>query len=336
MKVKVTIVFFFLSLTTIFSQSGINYKAVVKDDLGNVLVNQQVIIQFSILETPNQINVYQETHVTSTNANGIVIINIGEGTTTDNFDAINWGNDIHYLNVQIDRGLGFVDLGTTQFKTVPYAINAANVVWKQNTSNDVFYDNPGHIGVGTNTPSQKLDVQGKLKVGDDGNSPEKGTVRYNFLDNVFEGHNGTQWDRMTKEDETKPYFKAVLTANTTFSGIIQFDNIVYDNKNGFVGTNPIFYNVQESGFYFISISVLSLSDLQVVYLIKNGARVSGFFANRDPINDGLRITSSFNTIIFLEEGDSIYVEPSAVSGGSINIMGFSNFEATYIFGYKLF
>ncbi len=87
-------------------------------------------------------NVYQETHTATTDANGIVIINIGEGTTSDVFANIDWGSDDHYLNVQIDTdGGGLTDMGTTQFMAVPYALNALNAENAENAQNAVSAQN---------------------------------------------------------------------------------------------------------------------------------------------------------------------------------------------------
>jgi len=111
-----------------YSQQGINYKALVKDGSGNVLMNQSVSVQLSILEGTAQTNVYQETHALTTDANGILMFNIGSGIVdSGDYSQISWGDDTHFLNVQIDSGAGLTDLGTTQFMAVPYALSAANV-----------------------------------------------------------------------------------------------------------------------------------------------------------------------------------------------------------------
>ncbi|RYH74841.1 DUF1566 domain-containing protein [Flavobacteriaceae bacterium 144Ye] len=122
MKTILHIMVFFL-FGTIFAQQGINYKAIVKDGSGNVVANDLIQVQFTILQGAT--SVYQETHSPTTDANGIVIINIGEGTPiSGTFSTIDWSADDHYLNVQINTGGGLTDMGTTQFMAVPYAIHA--------------------------------------------------------------------------------------------------------------------------------------------------------------------------------------------------------------------
>ncbi|MGC1471110.1 MAG: tail fiber domain-containing protein [Psychroserpens sp.] len=108
-----------------FSQNGINYKALIKDTNGNVIANDLIQIQFSILQGAT--SVYEETHSPTTDSNGLVILNIGEGTAINGvFADIDWGSEAHFLNVKINTGSGLIDIGTTAFKTVPYAIETIN------------------------------------------------------------------------------------------------------------------------------------------------------------------------------------------------------------------
>jgi len=109
-----------LFITTLtFAQQGINYKAIITDN-GNVLVTQPVTVQFTILENGTTA-VYRENHSTTTDAHGIIILNIGEGTVTlGNYTSIDWADE-QYLKVEINTGSGFIDFGTTAFKAVPYA-----------------------------------------------------------------------------------------------------------------------------------------------------------------------------------------------------------------------
>ncbi len=121
MKNVVLFLFALLISVVSISQTGINYKALIKDANGDVIANQAIVVQFQILEAGTT-NVYQETQNPTTDANGIITVNIGEGTVdSGNFLTIDWGAADHFLNMQADTGDGLVDLGTTQFKSVPYA-----------------------------------------------------------------------------------------------------------------------------------------------------------------------------------------------------------------------
>lgn len=116
-----------LFITTIsFAQSqSINYKAIIKDGSGNLVVNQMIGVQFTILS--NAVNVYKETHPVTTDNNGLIMLKIGTGNTTDVYSDVDWKTLDHTLNVQVDTGSGLVDMGTTQLMSVPYAHVAGNV-----------------------------------------------------------------------------------------------------------------------------------------------------------------------------------------------------------------
>lgn len=139
MKTKITLLILLLSLIG-YAQNGINYKAVIKDDLGNVVAGQNVDIRFTILQ--GAINAYQETHDTTTDSNGIVIVNIGEGdVVSGTFSLLVWGNGTFSLRTEIDlEQNGSYDIEeTTAFKTVPYAILAG----KSSTTESIklpYYD----------------------------------------------------------------------------------------------------------------------------------------------------------------------------------------------------
>jgi len=117
-----------------FAQSvpqGINYQAVARDASGAVLMNQALTIQFSVISdiTTSAVS-WQETHIVTTNDYGLYTAIIGQGTATSvgssaSFDVIDWGASNHLLKVEVDYGGGiFVDMGTTAFMSVPYAINS--------------------------------------------------------------------------------------------------------------------------------------------------------------------------------------------------------------------
>ena len=116
-----------------FAQSvpqGINYQAVARDANGDVLMNQTLTIQFSVISdiTTSAVS-WQETHTVSTNDYGLYTAIIGQGTATSvgssvTFDVIDWGVSNHLLKVEVDYGGGLIDMGTTAFMSVPYSMNA--------------------------------------------------------------------------------------------------------------------------------------------------------------------------------------------------------------------
>ena len=110
-----------------FAQSvpqGINYQAVARDANGDVLMNQALTIQFSVISdiTTSAIS-WQETHQATTNDYGLFTAIIGQGTSTNGgssatFDLIDWGSADHYLQVEMNG----INMGTTQLMSVPYSL----------------------------------------------------------------------------------------------------------------------------------------------------------------------------------------------------------------------
>ncbi len=127
---KKRLLLFSILLVTIFSlqaQQGFNYQSVLRDDIGEVLSNTAVSIQFQIRETTvTGTVVYTETHSVTTTPFGLINVVIGQGTSTDDFSLISWGSAPHFLEVGIDTTNSGVysSLGTTQFLSVPYAQHA--------------------------------------------------------------------------------------------------------------------------------------------------------------------------------------------------------------------
>ncbi|MEO1053454.1 MAG: cell division protein ZapB [Bacteroidota bacterium] len=147
-----------------------NYQAVVRDANGDVMANQNVLFKMSILSgSQNGSAVYSETHDVLTNALGLVNLQVGNGTpVTGTFSSIDWGSADHYIKTEVDVNGGgtYENLGATQLLSVPYALQAGNTseVWEPNGS-AIFY-NEGNVGIGTDSPSQKLDVRGNLAFSD--------------------------------------------------------------------------------------------------------------------------------------------------------------------------
>jgi hypothetical protein len=111
---------------------GIPYQAIARNGQGQPLANTNVKVRFSILDsTATGIAVYVESHNTTTSALGLFTANVGMGNpSTGTFSAINWGQNYKFLKVELDTtatGNSYIDLGTQQMMSVPYALYAGNV-----------------------------------------------------------------------------------------------------------------------------------------------------------------------------------------------------------------
>jgi hypothetical protein len=123
--------FMSLFMQRAFSQSGltgINYQAVARNTNGTVLANQHLSVRFTIhggsASGPVQ---YQESHDATTNTIGLFTLKLGLGSPlTGTFSTVPWGNANQYLQVEVNTGGGYSDLGTSQLMSVPFALFAAN------------------------------------------------------------------------------------------------------------------------------------------------------------------------------------------------------------------
>lgn len=118
--------FFLLLLTNLSAQipAGINYQAVAGDGSGNPVSEQIIQVRMSILNGA-MAQVYEEEHTLTTSSTGLFNLIIGDGmATTGNFNNINWGGEEHHLQVEINTGSGYADMGTMPFLAVPYALYA--------------------------------------------------------------------------------------------------------------------------------------------------------------------------------------------------------------------
>ena len=129
--------------STSFSQTtvpdGILFQAVARDANGNAAVARTVYAKVSILKgSATGTSVYAESFEVTSSAEGIFTIIIGKGNRTSgvsNLAAIDWGGANHFLNLKVaiaptlpnpnwDANNEYIDLGTSQFWSVPYTMFA--------------------------------------------------------------------------------------------------------------------------------------------------------------------------------------------------------------------
>jgi hypothetical protein len=110
---------------------GINYQAVARDAAGRELTNTNVDIRFTVLSgTSLGTVVYQEVHNdVPTSRYGVFSATIGKGVPAsglyEDFSQVRWEDDTHFLRVELRFSADFIEMGTMQFLSVPYALYAA-------------------------------------------------------------------------------------------------------------------------------------------------------------------------------------------------------------------
>jgi hypothetical protein len=106
-----------------------NYQGIARSATGAPLAAKNLGLRITIHDgTASGATVYQETQVTTTNSYGLYNVVIGNGTPTSGTMAgVNWGTGNKYVQVELDvnGGTAYTDLGATQLLSVPYAMYAA-------------------------------------------------------------------------------------------------------------------------------------------------------------------------------------------------------------------
>lgn len=193
-NILITIILVLMS-TILMAQAPamLDFQALARDVSGDPITNQAITVKASILDGPVGFTIWQETQNVNTDDYGLFTIKLGSNTPI----AANWGDSYHYIKIEIDPegGSSFIDMGTTQFLSVPYALYATNVenvddadadpenefqelsiagsdlsisdgntvtlpggssLWEQN-GDDIYFMN-GNVGIGTETPDYGANV----------------------------------------------------------------------------------------------------------------------------------------------------------------------------------
>ena len=130
MKKLTTFIILLLCAATLFAQAPekFSYQAVVRNASNSLVTNAQVGVRVSILQgTATGDAVYSESHVVSSNANGLITINIGGGSVLHgSFESIDWSDGPYFLKTDIDPNGGndYTITSTQQLLSVPYALHA--------------------------------------------------------------------------------------------------------------------------------------------------------------------------------------------------------------------
>ena len=167
----------------------ITYQSVIRNSSNALLANTAVGIKISILQgSSTGTEAYAETQTATTNTNGLVSLQIGNGTPTTGttFAGIDWAAGPYFIKTETDPtgGSNYTITGTQQMASVPYALYAAKsggTVFEPTIDipDAIHNTNQGNVGIGTDLPGEKLDVAGNLKV--------RGTVNNMNVGNLGSG-----------------------------------------------------------------------------------------------------------------------------------------------------
>lgn len=151
-----------------------SYQAVIRDGSNNLVTNSNIGMQISINQgSPGGTSVYVETQTPVTNENGLISVNIGNGTiVSGDFTGIDWGSGPYFIKSEIDPagGASYSITNTQELMSVPYALHAGNTLWEK--------DNEFENGVNLIGDSTRVEIGSTIQ-----NSTEAGRLYFR------EGHN---------------------------------------------------------------------------------------------------------------------------------------------------
>uniref|UniRef100_UPI00404717F7 hypothetical protein n=1 Tax=Algoriphagus sp. TaxID=1872435 RepID=UPI00404717F7 len=121
-----------LTVTVVWAQvpQQISYQSLIRDGNNVVVASSPIGIKISLLQgTATGPAVYVETHSKTTNANGLVSLEIGTGTVlSGSFASIDWANGPYLIQTETDPtgGVNYSIPVVMALNSVPYALFAAN------------------------------------------------------------------------------------------------------------------------------------------------------------------------------------------------------------------
>jgi hypothetical protein len=296
--------------TNVLAQSpnALTYQVVVRNASNQLMVNQQVGMQISILqESEDGSVVYSETQSLSSNDNGLISTEIGAGEViSGDFSSIDWTDGPYFIKTETDTdgNSNYTITSISQLLSVPFAFHAntaERVTIPVEETDPVFsaWDKSTGISI---TESQISDLDHFTN--DDETDPEfNSSVAANisasdtsYWNNKLDSYTETDpefsaWDKstgisisesqitdldhFTTDDETDPIFNSSVAAKISAS-----DTTYWNNKlNSYTETDPEFSAWDKSTG--ISISESQITDLDH---FTNDDETDPLFANSEANN----------------------------------------------------
>jgi uncharacterized protein (TIGR02145 family) len=119
----------------------IPYQAIARNAAGEPLASSTLNARFTIHDgAATGTSVWQELQTVNTSALGLFTAQLGSSVSLAN---VNWSNGAKFMQVELDLGNGFVDIGTQQLLSVPYALHAGSVHLDVSATGDTLFVGDG-------------------------------------------------------------------------------------------------------------------------------------------------------------------------------------------------
>lgn len=253
----ITVVLFISASTWAQSPEKMSYQAVIRNSSNVLVTGQNIGMQISILQgSISGTAVYTETQTPTTNTNGLVSLEIGSGTTSDDFSTIDWTNGSYFIKTETDPtgGSTYTITGTSQLMSVPYALYAK-------TSGSSTPGPQGPVGAtGPQGPAGPTGALGNLIITTSTHTPNA----------TYSNHPNISFALTTGTYKIDALFDAVDPSNEdldlrfAYSGTVTSINYVIDNS---------VYNTLDSdlGSSDIAVSTSGGSEVLLGYIVVSNA-----------------------------------------------------------------
>ena len=249
---KKLFLFFLIFFITLHAnaQTGIFFQAIARDINTNPAKDRKIYVQSNIIQSsPTGTIVLIEEYQTYTDAFGIFNILVGSGNrvggTVTGLSTIDWSKGPYYLNLKIvitpvgvgagwDHTKEWVDIGTTIFGTVPFALysaNTANINEKLNAADTTKMLEPYAKGKAVQILSTTIDTKLATKDTSAMLAPYA-KLSYNLDSNFLK----KQIASLLGPSDTIKYTKQIFTDSALLKKMNIFDTSIY-TKQSFVETS---------------------------------------------------------------------------------------------------
>ncbi len=245
MKTLILTLLTLLTTATLMAQAPqrISYQSIIRDANKVVVASSPVGIKISLLQgTATGPAVYVETHASTTNANGLVSLEIGTGTVlSGTFAGIDWSNGAYLIQTETDPtgGTNYSIPGIAALNSVPYALNALNAanatkLQRAVTINGVAFDGSSNVTI---PATGSVPYTGATKAVDLGaydlsvNGLTVGRGKGNIATNTANGVNALAYNT-TGANNTATGLNALADNNTGYGNTASGSYALYQNTTG--------------------------------------------------------------------------------------------------------
>lgn len=244
------------------------------------------------------------------------------------------GTYLYDRNISIANGIysGGTELifemrALRSFPVIPGCHTDVNKVdansWSIEVTFEEVLDPVVKVGINTTTPSQSLDIGGKIKVGNDTELPTAGTIRWNEETSDFEGFDGLKWISFTSIGVSSGFQGEPINKNAYE---LDESSLGFGNSFDYFGSsvdiyeNNIIIGIPKADFG----GVINQGKARVLRKSSSGQWLTSFVGSTLSASDGDN-DDEFGTVVVIE--DSIAV----VSAQKADVNGIPNQGKVYVY-----